>query len=398
MPAAKARRPRPAAPCPHFPRCAGCPWVGVPYPEQLARKTQRVREALAAFPSLADARVLPLRPAPRVLGYRSVVKLVARRVRGELRLGVYRRGTHQVVDVRQCAAHHPFANAVLARLAGLVERIDVPTYDETTREGWLRYVLVRVGAGRRAQVVLVVRDRSFARERELLAALRGVRGVAGVALNLNDDPGNAILGPRFAADSGARTLAERMFGLEVESRAGSFLQANPRAARAAYARVIGLADVSPGTRALDLFCGVGAVALALAREGADVHGIDASERAIGDARANAARNRVHGVRFSVGNARPMLRELAGAGARVDLVTLNPPRRGAGPEVCETLAALAPRRVVYMSCDPGTLARDLDDLAACSYRTLRIEPFDFLPHTEHVEAVALLEAESDAAGR
>jgi 23S rRNA (uracil1939-C5)-methyltransferase len=366
----------------------------VPYPEQLARKERRVREAVAAFPALAGASVLPLRPAPRVFGYRSVVKLVARRVRGELRLGVYRRGTHQVADARRCAAQHPLANAVLARLATLVERLDVPTYDEGTREGWLRYVLVRVGAGR-AQVVLVVRDRSFRRERDLIAALRGVRGVAGVVLNLNDDPGNAILGPRFVAASGARTLEERILGLEVESRSGSFLQANSRAAHAAFSRVIKLADVSPGECAIDVYCGVGAVSLALAREGALVRGIDASEQAIGDARANASRNRVRGVRFSAGDAGAVLRELVAAGESVDLVTLNPPRRGAGAAVCEAIAALRPRRVVYMSCDPGTLARDLDDLTARGYPTLRIEPYDFLPHTEHVEAVALVEAGSGA---
>jgi 23S rRNA (uracil1939-C5)-methyltransferase len=394
MRAPRARRPEPAAPCPHFPRCAGCPWIGVPYPDQLARKELRVREAIAGFPALAGAPILPVRPAPRVFGYRSVVKLVARRVRGELRLGVYRRGTHHVADARRCAAQHPLANAVLARLATLAARLDVPTYDERTRAGWLRYVLVRVGA-RKAHVVLVVRDRSFRRERELIAALRGVRGVAGVALNLNDDPGNAILGERFVAESGARTLAERMFGFEVESHAGSFLQANPRAARAAWARVIGLADVSPGDRAIDLFCGVGAVSLALAREGALVDGIDASEAAIGDARANATRNGVRGARFSAGDAGAALRERVAAGARVDLVTLNPPRRGAGAVVCEAIAALRPRRVVYMSCDPGTLARDLADLAARGYATLRIEPYDFLPHTEHVEAVALVEAGSGA---
>jgi 23S rRNA (uracil1939-C5)-methyltransferase len=394
---ARARRSEAAAPCPHFPRCAGCPWVSVPYPEQLARKAERVREAVAAYPALAGAALLPVRPAPRVFGYRSLVKLVARRVRGDLRLGVYRRGTHQVVDARQCAAHDALANAVLAKLAAAILRLGVPTWDEGTREGWLRYVLVRVGARRRAQVVLVVRDRSFPRERELLAALRGVRGVAGVVLNLNADPGNVILGKQFAAASGARTLAERMLGVEVESRAGSFQQANPRAARAAYARVVELADVSPRARVLDLFCGVGVVTIALARAGALAHGVDASELAIADARANAAKLGVRGARFSAGDAGAALREMVAAGGRVDLVTLNPPRRGAGPGVCEAIAALAPRRIVYMSCDPDTLARDLADLAARGYATRSIEPYDFLPHTEHVEAVALAEARQPAGG-
>jgi 23S rRNA (uracil1939-C5)-methyltransferase len=349
-----------------------------------------VRDALARHASLSRVRLLPLRPAPRAFGYRQVVKLVARGGRAGLRLGVYRPGTHDVADIRRCAAHHPAANDVLAPLGAILERLRVPTYDERRRTGWLRYVVLRVGSEGRVQIVLVVRELGHPASRELVRTLAGLRGVAGIALNANDDPGNALFGPRFVTASGEPTLLERVGELTLRSSAGSFTQANPAAARAAYETVLRLADPKPGTRALDVYCGVGAISLLLARAGAEVQGIEESPRAVRDARANAKENGLSDMRFEEGDAAEVLAGLAREGASVDLITLNPPRRGAAPEVREAIAKLAPKRIVYLSCDPDTLARDLDDLAARGFAAQSVEPFDFLPHTEHVEAVALLE--------
>jgi len=361
----------------------------VPYAEQLARKQERVKAALAGHASLSEVRLLPIRPAPRPFGYRALVKLVARRDRDGLRLGVYRPGTHDVADIRRCAAHHPAANETLAAMGSILERLRVPTYDEGRRTGWLRYAIVRVGAERQVQLVLVVRDRGYERERDLVKALSGLRGVAGVVLNFNDDPGNALFGPRFVIVAGEGALVDRVGELALRSSAGSFMQANPPAARAAYAEVVRLAEPKAGLRALDLYCGVGAIALSLARAGMEVQGIEENLQAVRDARANAERNQVQRARFAEGDAAERLMKLTPEGARFDLVTLNPPRRGAAPEVRDAIAALAPQRIVYLSCDPDTLARDLADLAARGYRTESVEPFDFLPQTEHVEAVALL---------
>jgi len=294
-----------------------------------------------------------------------------------------------VADIRQCAAHHPAANETLAALGAILERLRVPTYDERRRTGWLRYLIVRVGAERRVQLVLVVRDRGYPGEREVVKALAGLRDVAGVALNLNDDPGNALFGSRFLPVAGEGALVDRVGELALRSSAGSFTQANPAAARAAYAEVVRLAEPKAGLRALDLYCGVGAIALSLARAGMEVQGIEENPQAVRDARANAEANAVPGVRFTEGDAAAALAASVRKGARADLVTLNPPRRGAAPEVREAIAMLEPKRIVYLSCDPDTLARDLEDLARRGLAAQSVEPFDFLPQTEHVEAVALL---------
>lgn len=361
----------------------------MPYTEQLARKAERVRAALQGYASLAGVELRPLRPAPKPFGYRNLVKLVIRREREGLRLGIYRPGTHEVVDIRRCAAHQPQANELLAPLASILERLRVPTYDERGRGGWLRYAIVRTGGERRSLLVLVARDRRYAGERELVAALRSLRGLAGIVLNLNDDPGNALLGPRFVTLHGDDFLLDRVGPLALRSRAGSFVQANLAAADAAYAEVLRLADAKPGERALDLYAGVGAIALGLARAGAEVRGIEESERAVVDARSNAQRNGVENVRFEAADAARRLEALVRQGERADLVTLNPPRKGADAAVLEAIATLTPSRIVYLSCDPDTLARDLAALATHGYRCELVQPFDFLPHTEHVEAVALL---------
>jgi len=352
-----------------------------------------VQRAFGRFASLGAVEIPPLRPAPRVFGYRCSVRLVARSGRDGLRLGVYRPGSHEVVDIRHCAAHHPLANALLDALAEIVERQRVPCYNERTRQGWLRYVQVRVGGDGRTLLLLVVRDREFSGEAALVTKLSALRGVAGVVLNLNADPGNAILGAEFVCVAGEDALQDRVLGLELSSHVGSFVQSNPAAARRAYAQVLQDAAPTPGERAVDLYAGVGAIALALAREGAQVLGVEEVPRAVEDARANAERNAVHGVRFEASDVEAPLRRLVTEGAQIDLVTLNPPRRGAGAAVREAIAVLSPSRIVYMSCDPESLARDLDDFAARGFATLRVQAFDFLPHTEHVEAVALLRAAS-----
>ena len=348
-----------------------------------------MRDALARHASLSEVRLLGTQPSPRAFGYRQVVKLVARRGREGLRLGVYRPGTHEVADIRRCASHHPAANDVLTPLASILERLRVPTYDERRGTGWLRYVVVRVGGERTVQLVLVVRDLQFAGERQLVRTLAGLRGVAGIELNVNESPGNALYGPRFLTASGEPALSDGVGDFELRSSAGSFVQANPVAARRAYETVLRLADPKPGESALDLYCGVGAISLLLARAGASVQGFEESPRAVRDARANAKKNGLD-VRFEEGDAAHALARLAREGSRVDLVTLNPPRRGAAPEVREAIAMLAPKRVVYLSCDPDPLARDLDDLAQRGFAPQSVEPFDFLPHTEHVEAVAVSE--------
>src|SRR6202158_5960091 len=189
---------RPARPCPHYPDCVGCALIGHPYGEQLQLKQQRVVKAFGEFASLAAVDVPKVVGSPHAFGYRNQAKLVARRVHHNLLLGIYRPGSHDVVDMRQCPVHHPLIATVLDAVAHVVEGYAIPTYDERTQTGTLRYVVVRVSQwAKAAQVILVTRDRALPHGREVVRSLQRVRGVVSIVQNINADAGNVILGKEF---------------------------------------------------------------------------------------------------------------------------------------------------------------------------------------------------------
>lgn len=377
--------------CPHYPDCVGCGLSGTAYGAQLDAKRQRVVAAMAAYPRLAELTVPDTIGSQRLFEYRNQAKMVARRARRGVLLGVYRPGTHQVVDISACAVHQPPINAVLAGVRQALEKHEVPIYDERDGEGWLRYVVVRSsGWKKNAQLILVVRDRSWRGEAAFLQRVRRVRGVGSVVLNLNPSGGNAIFGERFVAVTHEASLLDRVGGLTLTSRAGAFLQANLHGARRVYEQVVRWADPQPDHVAVDLYCGVGAITFYLAGAARLVVGVEESAQAVLDAKQNIRLNGYHNVRFLAAPAAAGLAQAAAQVGPLALITLNPPRKGADAGVRQAIVDCAPRRIVYVSCDASTLARDLDWFAAHDYRTAALQPYDLLPQTEHVETVALLE--------
>ena len=382
------------APCPHYPHCAGCPLIGRPYGEQLALKQQRVIEALAAFPRLADVGVPPVVGSPQVFGYRNQAKLVVRRARRGVLLGIYRPGSHQVVDISECPVHHPLIRPVLEAVAGAIERFDISVYDERSQTGLLRYVVVRASSWTKSvQVILVTHAQTVPNQREVVRALLRVRGVRSVVQNVNPEPGNVIFGRQFLPWTRDHALVERIDFLKLTTHAGAFLQANVGVARKLYRQALAWAAPAADETCVDLYCGVGALAFYLATQARHVVGIEESAVAVTDAKANIRMNGYHNVRFQCGSVAAVLPEVVARLGPIAIVTLNPPRKGAEAATRAAIVACAPRRVVYVSCEPATLARDLDWFADHHYRTTSVQPFDMMPQTEHVECVALLEREA-----
>ena len=355
----------------------------------MQRKRVALATALARHQELGAVEVPELIGSPKAFGYRTQAKLVLRRARRGVLAGIYRPGTHQVVDISRCPVHHPLVNQVVEALRDEIEARDLSIYDERSHDGLLRYLVVRVSAWqKRAQLILV--GTSSAVPAALAKALRArVRGLASVVLNLNAEPGNAILGRRFIDLIKGEELVERVGDLRLRSRAGAFLQANIPVARRLYETAA--AWTSPGANeiAVDLYCGVGALTFHLASEARRVFGVEEVEAAILDAKQNTSLNGFHNVRFRCAGAAEGLAAIAGEVGRVDVVSLNPPRKGADETTREAIKACAPRAIAYVSCDPQTLARDLAWFAARGYRTVRLQAFDMFPQTEHVETLALL---------
>ncbi len=379
-------------PCPHFPRCAGCALLGRPYGEQLEEKRAAVQRAFEPYPELRGIPVPPVIGSPRVFGYRTTAKLAVRRSRGAVRVGIYRPGTHQVVDIRDCPVHHPLIHRVVCAVAERLEGSPITVYDERAGGGWLRYLVVRASTWqKKAQLVLVVTRPGNARERQWARSIAArLPFLAGVVENVNAAPGNAIFGAQFIPRSGQPAMSERIGGLRLKTRSGAFLQANPQVAARLYRCAAQLADVGEEEIVADLYSGVGALAFHLAPAARLVVGIEEAPAAALAARENARLNGFSNIRFRLAPVEAELPKLRRALGRIDVVALNPPRSGASEAAREAIAACEARRIVYISCSSASLARDLAWLATRGYRVCALQPFDMLPQTDHVELLAALE--------
>jgi 23S rRNA (uracil1939-C5)-methyltransferase len=384
----------------HAARCGGCPLIDLDYPEQLDAKRKRVADALAPYPALGGARTLPVERADVLVGYRVRAKLVVG-ANGEL--GLYARGGgHEVVDVPECQVLAPtlarVAAALRVRITAAARSGGVLAPATPEGPGALRAVDLREvqdGKGPPSALVTWVFDRERAPDRRALedaaaALCRDLREVVGVAANLQRDGAAQVLGNETLHLAGSATAPDRVGASRHVATFGSFVQVHRGQAAKVHAAV---ADVvfraGPSPRVLDLYGGSGAIALGLAARGARVRLIESFSPAVAQAN-EAARGQVLDVQAECADAGRGVEALAAKQVVFDAVVLNPPRRGASPAVREGLARLAPPVIVYVSCDPATLARDLDHFARVGYRTASVHPFDMIPLTDEVESVAVLE--------
>jgi len=377
--------------CPHFPSCVGCPFIKVPYPEQLLKKRAIVGRALAEYSSLASADVSPVVPSPQRLGYRARVKLVVRKNRDQVAMGLYVPQTHRVIDISSCPVHPRQVNQVVFYLKKKLLELGIAPYDERDDSGDLRYVDFRFSVARHElSLTLVTRHASFPQGAPLAKALQQrFPFITGVIQNVNENRGNVIWGNSFRTLGGRDTIMERVGDLKLVFPAGVFSQANPFTARKLYDRVYELAALKGGETVLDLYCGVGPISLYLAVAARQVWAVDDSELSITTAKQNARRNGRGNCRFIAGDVATTLTQLTKDLPRIDLMVLNPPRKGIKAAALEAVLAADAPRIIYVSCEPRSLARDLDRLVAANYRVEQIQPFDMFPQTEEVETLVLL---------
>ncbi|HVU50629.1 MAG TPA: 23S rRNA (uracil(1939)-C(5))-methyltransferase RlmD [Polyangia bacterium] len=380
---------RRAPACAAFGSCGGCVLQHLDVGAQLAWKRERLGRALARHAALAGVAVDAGVPSPRALGYRNRSKLVCAAQGGRVVLGAFAPRSHDVVDLSGCRVAEAPLEALAASLRVLLGEGGVAPYDERTFAGTLRHVVLRANRAGEVLAVLVVARPDAPGVAALARRLRGEHPeVAGVVENVNRTRGNAIFGADEGADrvlEGAGTLAEQVGDVRLRLSPRAFFQANREVAALAYAAIARQVAPRPGERVVDAYCGVGGIALTLARAAEiDVLGLEEHAAAIADATASAALNGAGRARFVAGDVAVRLRDVP----RADVVVLNPPRKGCGPAVLLEVARLRPRVVAYLSCDPDTLARDLAALAERGYRVRGVTPFDMLPHTPHVEALAV----------
>lgn len=385
-------------PCSNSAECLGCPLIAMRYTDQKVWKRGMILNELAKYPALADITIHPLVSPDRLIHYRNSAKLVVAGKHSEPFLGIYRRSSHDVYDLEECPVHHPLINRVMAVVRRGITKLKVPIYNPRSKMGLLRYLVVRVSeAEQKAMVVLITADKSYNEIHHLSKFIRdALPEVEVIASNVNNSVGNVIFGQKDTFLTPKHYLTEQVGDVYVQISPRSFFQVNTAGARLIYEKVKEWAALDRESTVLDLYCGIGGIGLFLAGQAKKVIGIEVVEEAVADARKNARLNGFNNCRFEAGDAAELLEELADDAERVDVVVLNPPRKGCDETVLQRVAGLSPRRVVYVSCSPESLMRDLNILKNLGYTCREIQPVDMFPQTVHVENVALLEKSDKSA--
>lgn len=380
-----------AADCAAFGRCGGCAWRHVSYEAELRYKWRQVADALARIGGLA------LEPCPIVGAetperYRNKAQYPVAPGEQGLRAGFYALRSHRVVEQRDCRLQPAVFRDILEAVLRWADKAGVPAYEEETRRGLLRHVYIRQAkATGEILVCLVCTSGKLPDAQALVDGLRAAApGLVGVTVNLNREDTNVILGKDGFTLWGRDTIVDELCGLRFRLSPRSFYQVNRRQAERLYGLAAQAAGLTGRETVLDLYCGTGTIGLSMASRAAQVIGVEVVEPAVEDARLNAQANGITNARFLCADAGQAAQQLRDEGVRPDVVVLDPPRKGCSESVIDTVAELAPGRVVYVSCDPATLARDLQRFAPLGYRTASVIPVDMFPRTAHVECVALLE--------
>lgn len=378
-------------PCPVFGRCGGCQLMHIDYRAQGALKAQVLQDVLRSIARLNLDRRLPILEAAHPLYYRNHGQYKVGRSDGQVVAGFFAARSHQLVPVDDCRLHDPRINHTVMTITDWANRKHLPVFNEHHRTGWLRHVTVRTSAeSSESLVTLVAGVNRLGNCGELAEQLRKtVPGIAGLLLNINARVTPIVLGDRYRLLWGRDWIEECLLSIRFRLSAGSFFQINPEQAKTLFEKVHTFIGRPEGP-IVDAYCGVGVLALTLAASGHEVVGIEINARAIADARQNAIKNHLQSALFHLGAVEDVLPQLLRRGLQPAAVVLDPPRNGCNLQVLEALVRSKIRKIVYVSCHPGTLARDLGVLLNRGYRLTCIEGVDMFPQTCHLEVLAGLE--------
>lgn len=372
--------------CPHFGMCGGCAYGHLTYPEELCAKRQRVQDALTRIGGL-ELEVEEILGAKNPEHYRNKSQYP---VGADGSIGFFQARTHKVVPVRRCLIQTEAADRTAQAVGEWMRRYKISAYDETTGKGLVRHICVRVNKKGESLCCVVVNGAKLPREPELAGCITAaVPHTVGVLVNTNTRRGNVILGDKYRTIIGRNYLMDTLCGIEFKLSMPSFYQVNRDQAEVLYGKALEFADLTGTETVLDLYCGIGTITLCLAKAAKRVIGAEIVPPAIRDAKENAVRNHIENAEFFCGDAADIAAKLETDGLRPDVVTVDPPRKGLAPEVIASVAAMAPQKVVYVSCDPATLARDLKIFREFGYQAIRAAAVDMFPGTAHVESVVLL---------
>ena len=376
--------------CPWAKDCGGCVFWHMTYAEELRAKAQRVTDALNRIGGFALP-VVPITGSEAVTGYRNKAQYPVAQVRGKAQAGFYRQRTHEVIPVKACRIQAATADQARQTVVAWMQKYGVLAYDEHTRKGLVRHIYVRTAmATGQVLVCLVINGDRVPHEKELVdSLLTTVDNLTAVSLSIHKKPGNVVLGDKFVDLHGPGYIEDVLCGLRFRLSPRSFYQVNRDQAERLYEAAVKQAGLTGTETVLDLYCGTGTISLVLAKAAGRVIGVEIIPQAIEDAKENAVRNSIANAEFMCADAGQAAQTFAETGIRPDVIVVDPPRKGLSPDVIEAMDRMSPERIVYVSCDPATLARDMKLLTERGYTLTHAEAFDLFPRCHHVESVVCL---------
>ncbi len=373
--------------CPYFEDCGACAYAGMKYDNELAIKTRDMEKLFKDI-----TKVEPIVSMYRPIYYRNKVHaVVAADKKGNIRMGTYKENSHDVVDIKDCMIEDEVCRSIINTIKELMKSFKYKAYNEDTRQGFLRHILIRRGVvTKEVMLCLVTGDIAFPSKNNFLKEIRKRHPeITTILQNVNNSKTSMILGKRTVTLFGKGYIEDILCGLKFRLGISSFYQINHDQTEKLYKKAIKLANLTKQDTVIDAYCGIGTIGMAMSKAAGQVIGVELNENAIEDAKVNAKLNNIKNIYFQAADAGEFLVDYAASGRKANVVVMDPPRSGSSPEFLKSILKIKPDRVVYISCNPETQVRDIKTLIKGGYKISPVTPFDMFPHTVHTETVVLM---------
>lgn len=383
---------RVTAPCPIYKECGGCQLQHLSYEGQLLAKQKQVRDVLTRIGKLENVTVHPTLGMSDPWRYRNKSQVPIGEHEGGLIGGFYQQRSHQIIDMKSCLIQQEKNDEVIQKVKDICNKNGVRAYDEQRHKGDLRHIMARYGlVTGDVMIVLVTNAKDLPNRKKIIADItKNIAGVKSIVQNVNPKKTNVIMGDETRVLWGQEVIYDYIGDVRFAISARSFYQVNPEQTKVLYDKALEYAALTGKEEVIDAYCGIGTISLFLAQKAKSVFGVEIVPEAIEDAKRNAELNNITNANFAVGKAEEVIPAWYEKGHKADVLVVDPPRKGCDEALLQTIIDMKPKKVVYVSCNPGTLARDLRVLEDGGYRTVEVQPVDMFPQTMHVECVALIE--------
>lgn len=382
------------APCPIYKQCGGCQLQHINYEGQLLYKQKQVKDVLERIGKLDLSRITvhPTLGMEDPWNYRNKAQVPVGEREGGLIAGFYQQRSHEIIDMNECLIQQSENDRVVQAIKEICGKYGIKAYNEERHKGWLRHIMVRYGAVTgEMMVVFITRTNDFPHKAKIVEEITtAFAHVKSIVQNINPKKTNVIFGDETTVIWGEEYIYDTIGEIKFAISARSFYQVNPEQTKVLYDKALEYAELNGEETVIDAYCGIGTISLFLAKQAKKVYGVEIVPEAIEDAKRNAELNGIENAEFEVGEAEVVIPKWYEEGIKADTLVVDPPRKGCDEALLRTILEMKPKRVVYVSCNPGTLARDLRALEDGGYETLEVQPVDMFPHTAHVECCVLLE--------